>query len=197
MAYLRGMTDTPATTGLEGVAAAARTAGARGLPPVHLWNPPHCGEIDIRIRKDGVWFHEGTPIGREALVRLFSTVLRRDPDGYHLVTPVEKMKITVEDAPFIAVRVDQDGDGLRFETNVGDVVEAGPDNAIRVEIDPITGEPRPYLHVRRGLEALIARPVFYELVELARARETPQGPVFGVESRGAWFPIAPAGAIEA
>lgn len=197
MAYLRGMTDTPATTGLEGVAAAARTAGARGLPPVHLWNPPHCGEIDIRIRKDGVWFHEGTPIGREALVRLFSTVLRRDPDGYHLVTPVEKMKITVEDAPFIAVRVDQDGDGLRFETNVGDVVEAGLDNAIRVEIDPITGEPRPYLHVRRGLEALIARPVFYELVELARARETPQGPVFGVESQGAWFPIAPAGAIEA
>jgi hypothetical protein len=93
---------------------------------VHLWHPAHCGEIDIRIRKDGVWFHEGTPIGREALVRLFSTVLRLDPDGYHLVTPVEKLKIQVEDAPFIATRVDRDGRGLRFETNVGDVVEAGP-----------------------------------------------------------------------
>ena len=92
------MTDTPFKSGLDGVAQSVKAAGERGLPPVHLWNPPHCGEIDIRIRKDGVWFHEGTPIGREALVRLFSTVLRLDPDGYHLVTPVEKMKIAVEDA---------------------------------------------------------------------------------------------------
>lgn len=191
------MTADPPKAGLEGVAAAAKVAGERGLPPVHLWHPAHCGEIDIRIRKDGVWFHEGTPIGREALVRLFSTVLRLDPDGYHLVTPVEKMKITVEDAPFIAVRVDREGDALRFLTNVGDVVEAGPDNIIRVETDPVTGEPRPYLHVRRGLEALIARPVFYELAEMAEVRDTDEGGQFGVASNGAWFPIAPAGAVAA
>ena len=179
-------------TGLEGVAAAARQAPRRGLPPVHLWHPEHCGEIDIVIRRDGLWFHEGTPIGREALVRLFSTVLRKDPDGFHLVTPVEKMKITVEDAPFIAVRVDRVGESLRFLTNVGDEVEAGPDNAIRVEADPVTGEPRPYLHVRRGLEARIRRPVFYELVEMAQERDTPEGPRLGVESGGAWFPVGPA-----
>ena len=192
------MTVDPAPSGLAGVTAAAQaaseTAGERGLPPVHLWNPEHCGEIDIRIRKDGVWFHEGTPIGREALVRLFSTVLRLDPDGYHLVTPVEKLKIQVEDAPFVATRVDADDGVLRFQTNVGDTVEAGPDNPIRVETDAQTGAPRPYVHVRRGLEALIARPVFYELAELAAERDTPEGPRLGVASNGAWFPIAPAGA---
>ncbi|ATQ41773.1 DUF1285 domain-containing protein [Caulobacter mirabilis] len=180
--------ESPPPSGLDGVVAAAKQAPGRGLPPVHLWNPPHCGEIDIRIRKDGVWFHEGTPIGREALVRLFSTVLRLDPDGYHLVTPVEKMRIVVEDAPFIATRVDRVGEALRFTTNVGDEVEAGPDNAIRVEMDPLTQEPRPYLHVRRGLEALIARPVFYELVEMANER----GGVMGVTSNGAWFAVGPA-----
>jgi hypothetical protein len=196
--YLKLMTVDPASSGLAGVTAAAqaagKTAGERGLPPVHLWRPEHCGEIDIRIRKDGVWFHEGTPIGREALVRLFSTVLRLDPDGYHLVTPVEKLKIQVEDAPFIATRVDAEDGVLRFQTNVGDTVEAGPDNPIRVETDAATGAPRPYVHVRRGLEALIARPVFYELVELAAERDTPEGPRLGVSSNGAWFPIAPAGA---
>jgi len=176
--------------GLEGVAQAAKAA--RGLPPVHLWNPAHCGEIDIVIRRDGLWMHEGTPIGREALVRLFSTVLRLDPDGYHLVTPVEKLKIEVEDAPFLAVRVDREGEVLRFTTNVGDVVEAGPEHALRVESDPETGEPAPYLHVRRGLEARLTRPVFYELVEMAEARETPEGRRFGVSSGGAWFPVAPA-----
>jgi uncharacterized protein len=200
------MAEQTGAAGLEGVIAAAKAAQGeaasdeapkkRGLPPVHLWNPAHCGEIDIVIRKDGVWFHEGTPIGREALVRLFSTVLRKDPDGIHLVTPVEKMKIRVEDAPFVATRVDEvtGEDGapvLRFLTNVGDEVEAGPDNAIRVEMGK-GGEPRPYLHVRRGLEALIARSVFYELVELASARETPKGPTLGVESHGAWFPVGPA-----
>jgi hypothetical protein len=186
------MESNPIKTGLEGVAAAVKQAPGRGLPPVHLWHPEHCGEIDIVIRRDGLWFHEGSPIGREALVRLFSTVLRKDPDGFHLVTPVEKMKITVEDAPFIAVRVDRVGGALRFLTNVGDEVEAGPDNAIRVEQDPTTGEPRPYLHVRRGLEARIRRPVFYELVEMAQERDTPDGPRLGVESNGAWFPIGPA-----
>jgi len=173
--------------GLEGVIAAANAAPKRGLPPVHLWNPAHCGEIDIRIRRDGVWFHEGTPIGREALVRLFSTVLRLDPDGYHLVTPVEKLKISVEDAPFMAVRVDAADGVLRFLTNVGDEVEAGPGNPIRVATDPETGEPAPYIHVRRGLEARIRRPVFYELVEMAEDRDG----VTGVTSNGAFFPIGP------
>ncbi len=175
------------------IAAAKAQAPGRGLPPVHLWNPAYCGEIDIVIRKDGVWFHEGTPIGREALVRLFSTVLRKDEDGTYLVTPVEKLKITVEDAPFVATRVDRVGEALRFVTNVGDEVEAGPDNAIRVEIGE-DGAPRPYLHVRRGLEALIARPVFYELVEMAQERDTAQGPTLGVASNGAWFAVGPAGA---
>ena len=188
------MVDSTQTSGLEAVIKAAKQVPGRGLPPVHLWNPAHCGEIDIVIKKDGLWFHEGTPIGREALVRLFSTVLRKDPDGFHLVTPVEKMKITVEDAPFIAVRVDQVGETLKFLTNVGDEVEAGPDNAIRVEVDPLNGQPRPYLHVRRGLEALIARPVFYELVELAQERPTPDGAQMGVSSNGAWFPVGPVGA---
>ncbi|HUZ13199.1 MAG TPA: DUF1285 domain-containing protein [Caulobacteraceae bacterium] len=179
--------------GLEGAGEAARSQSpGRGLPPVHLWNPGHCGDIDILIRRDGHWLHEGTPIGREALVRLFSTVLRKDPDGYCLVTPVEKMRIKVEDAPFVAVRVDRGGDALVFLTNVGDEVEAGPDHAIRVEEDARTGEPRPYLHVRRGLEALIARPVFYELVEMAEERQTPAGPRLGVASNGAWFPLGPA-----
>jgi len=182
----------PPPSGLDGVVAAARQAPGRGLPPVHLWNPAHCGDIDIVIKRDGLWFHEGTPIGREALVRLFSTVLRKDPDGFHLVTPVEKMRITVEDAPFIAVRVDREGEALRFLTNVGDEVEAGADNAIRVEMDLATGEPRPYLHVRRGLEARIRRAVFYELVEMAEERETAEGPTLGVSSNGAWFALGPA-----
>jgi hypothetical protein len=186
-----GMSSPP---GLESVVAAAKTAGPRGLPPVHLWNPEHCGDIDIVIRKDGLWFHEGSPIGREALVRLFSTVLRKDPDGFHLVTPVEKMRITVEDAPFIAVRVDQEGENLKFLTNVGDEVIAGPENPIRVEVDATTGEPRPYVHVRRGLEARIARTVFYELVEMATEHDTPEGPVLAVTSDGAVFPVGPVGA---
>jgi len=194
------MTQTGTRGGLEGVVAAAKAqAPGRGLPPVHLWNPAHCGDIDIVIRKSGLWFHEGTPIGREALVRLFSTVLRKDPDGFHLVTPVEKLRIEVEDAPFVAIRVDAVTDEagrqvLRFLTNVGDVTDAGPDNPIRVEVDPESGEPRPYVHVRRGLEALIARPVFYEVSELAQERMLPEGPTMGVESGGAWFAVSPPGA---
>ena len=146
--------------GLSGV-----EPSARGLPPVHLWHPEHCGEIDIVIRRDGIWMHEGSPIGRAELVRLFSTVLRLDPDGYHLVTPVEKLKITVEDLPFRAVTVSREGEALAFITDVGDRVEAGPDHAIEVETDPITGEPAPRIHVRADLWARIARSVFYELVE--------------------------------
>lgn len=190
------MSDAPKSS-LDAVIAAAKQAPGRGLPPVHLWHPAHCGDIDIVIKANGQWFHEGSPIGREALVRLFSTVLRKDPDGIHLVTPGEKLKITVEDAPFVAVRVDRtqgdDGEALIFTTNVGDEVTAGPDDPIRVET-AADGTPRPYVHVRRGLEALIARPVFYELVAMAAERATPQGPQLGVSSRGAWFPVGPPGA---
>jgi hypothetical protein len=173
----------------RGLEALSETLGRqRSLPPVHLWNPEHCGEIDIVIRRDGSWRHEGAPIQREALVRLFSTVLRKDPDGFYLVTPVEKLKITVEDAPFIAVAVERDGEVLRFTTNVGDVVEAGAANPLRVETDPETGEPAPYVEVRRGLEARLSRPVFYELVEMGETR----GGTVGVASNGAWFPLGPA-----
>jgi hypothetical protein len=187
------MTEQAAKPGLESVAAAARQAPGRGLPPVHLWNPAHSGEIDIVIRKDGRWVHEGGVIGREALVRLFSTILRKDPDGFYLVTPVEKLRIAVEDAPFVATRVDRVGDALVFQTNVGDTVEAGPDHGLRITVDPETGEPRPYLEVRRGLEALLTRPVFYELVEMAEERVSPEGPVLGVMSNGTWFPVGPTG----
>ena len=163
------MTNPATPSGLSGVAEAARQAPGCGLPPVHLWHPEHCGEIDILIRADGVWMHEGSPIGRAELVRLFSTVLRQDPDGYHLVTPVEKLKIRVEDLPFRAVAV-QAADGvLSFTTDVGDVVEAGADHPIVVETDAATGEPAPRVHVRADLWARIARPVFYDLVERAEA----------------------------
>ncbi len=179
------------SAGLAGVAAAVEGVRAKGRPPVHLWNPTHCGEIDIVIRRDGVWMHEGSPIGREALVRLFASVLRLDPDGYHLVTPAEKLKITVEDAPFRAVRVDREGEALRFLTDVGDVVEADAEHAIRVETDPDTGEPAPYLHVRRGLEARLTRPVFYELVEMAAPRLIDGVERMAVASHGAVFPLDP------
>ncbi|MFP3944598.1 MAG: DUF1285 domain-containing protein [Alphaproteobacteria bacterium] len=166
-----------------------------GLPPVHLWNPPHCGEIDMRIRRDGTWEYMGSPIRRAPLVRLFSTILRRDPDGcYYLVTPVEKIRIQVDDAPFVAVRLDVEGGpgpdtALRFTTNLGDETVAGPDAPIRVETDPETGEPSPYVLVRANLEALMARPVFYELTEQGVEREGPEGKVLGVWSRGAFFPL--------
>ncbi|WP_292069833.1 DUF1285 domain-containing protein [Brevundimonas sp. UBA7534] len=164
------MTNTPkARGGLQAVTEAARQAPGRGLPPVHLWNPPHCGEIDIVIRTDGVWMHEGSPIGREALVRLFSTVLRKDPDGYHLVTPVEKLRIGVEDLPFRAVAMRREDEALIFITDVGDEVRADADNPVVVETDAATGEPRPRVHVRRDLWARIARPIFYDMVEAAEA----------------------------
>jgi hypothetical protein len=173
----------------EGLQALGETlAKARALPPVHLWNPAHCGEIDIRIRRDGVWLHEGSPIGREPLVRLFSTVLRKDPDGFHLVTPVEKLKIVVEDAPFIATAVERREGALVFTTNVGDQAAAGPEHPLRVETDPATGEPAPYVEVRRGLEARLARSVFYELVEMAETRDG----VMGVVSNGSWFVLGSA-----
>jgi hypothetical protein len=173
-------------------AVGAASAAGRGPAPVHLWNPAVCGDIDIRIACDGGWSYQGSPIGRPQLVRLFSTVLRRDEDGFWLVTPVEKLRIVVEDAPFLAIGVERQGEALVFATNVGDVVEAGPDNPIRVETGE-GGAPRPYLRVRGALDALIARPVFYELVEMAEAHETPDGRRLGVRSNGAWFDL---GALE-
>jgi hypothetical protein len=184
-------TDQSSSSGLSTLLAyaGAGEGSGRSPPPVHLWNPPHCGEIDIRIARDGTWFHEGSPIGRAPLVRLFASVLRKDPDGYVLVTPVEKLKIVVDDAPFIAVRVDRTTEGLKFLTNVGDEVIAGPEHPLRVATDPVSGEPAPYVHVRGGLEARLARPVFYELAEMA----APRGGELGVESGGAWFSLgAPA-----
>jgi hypothetical protein len=157
------------------------------LPPVERWDPPRCGDIDIRISRDGAWWHEGAPIARTALVRLFSTVLRRDPDGYWLVTPAEKLRTRVEDAPFVAVAVERAGEALRFTTNLGDTVEAGPERPLRVETDPATGAPAPYVLVRGGLEARLSRPVFYALAEEAEAR----GGRFGVVSHGVWFDLGP------
>lgn len=165
----------------------------KGLPPVHLWNPPFCGDLDMRIARDGSWYYLGTPIGRPAMVRLFSTVLRRDGDDYFLVTPVEKVGIQVEDAPFVAVRLEVEGQGeaqvLRFFTNVEDEVEAGPEHPLRFEIDPQTQEPAPYVHVRANLEALIHRNVFYQLVDLAVPCEKDGDAWLGVWSNGQCFPI--------
>ena len=180
----------------ESIAASARAAQRGGLPPVHLWNPPHCGDIDMRIARDGTWFYLGTPIGRPELVRLFSTILRKDGDDYVLVTPVEKVGITVDDAPFVAVDFNRKGDGLVFETNVGDKMTAGPDHPIRVERDPQTGEPSPYILVRANLEALIDRKSFYRLVEIAEHADYQGESWFGVRSDGVFFPIIPSVEIE-
>lgn len=170
-------------------------AAGKGLPPVHLWNPPFCGDIDMRIARDGSWFYMGTPIGRKPMVRLFSTILRRDGDAYFLVTPVEKVGIRVDDAPFVAVGFEVEGEGeaqqLRFRTNVEDQVVAGAEHPLRVELDAQTGEPAPYVHVRANLEALIHRNVFYQLVELAVPREREGQVWLGVWSGGEFFPIAP------
>lgn len=170
------------------MAEAARQAPGRGLPPVHLWNPAHCGEIDIVIRADGVWMHEGSPIGRPELVRLFSTILRHDADGLHLVTPVEKLRIRAEDLPFRAVAVRRDGDDLIFTTDRGDEARAGEEHPIVVETE--NGEPRPRILVRGDLWARIARPVFYELVEQAEIADDR----LGVRSGGQIFALGPKGA---
>ena len=176
----------------ESLAKAATAAKGRGLPPVHLWNPPFCGDLDMRIARDGTWFYLGTPIGRPALVKLFSTIIRRDGDDYFLVTPVEKVGITVDDAPFVAVDFNIRGDDLVFETNVGDFVTAGPDYPIRVVRDPETGEPSPYVLVRTNLEALIDRKSFYRLVDIGVTRPHDGDDWFGVQSGGGFFPIIPA-----
>ena len=183
-------------TDAEGIAAAAREAvGEDGLPPVHLWNPPYCGDLDMEIRADGTWFYEGTPIGRPGLVKLFSSILRKEGAKYFLVTPVEKVGIRVADAPFVAVDAEIAGEGkdrtVTFLTHVGDSVAAGPDRPIRVERDPETGEPRPYVLVRAELEALIDRKTFYRLVEAGAHHQVDGESWFGLWSRGAFFPVIP------
>ncbi len=171
-------------------------AEGRKLPPVHLWNPEHCGDIGMEIRADGSWWHDGTRIGREKLVRLFSTILRKDEDGEtYLVTPHEKVIVRIEDAPFLAVRVDRvEKEGfpaLLFTTNLGDAVVAGPEAPLRVETDPDTLEPSPYVLIRGRLEAKLTRPVFYELAGFARP--DPDAPdKLGVWSMGEFFEIGPA-----
>lgn len=167
----------------------ARLAEERKLPPVEKWNPSHCGDSEMRIARDGSWHHQGAPIGRPAMVRLFSTILRREADGgFVLVTPVEKLAIEVEDAPFVAVELRTEGEGesrtLAFRLNTGDLVVAGPGRALRFEAGP-----HPYLEVRNGLDALVARPVYYELAEIALG-EGASPP--GVWSEGAFFPLEPA-----
>lgn len=179
----------------ESLAASARAANSRGLPPVHLWNPPDCGDLDIRITRDGTWFYLGTPIGRPELVRLFSTILRKDGDRYVLVTPVEKVGITVDDAPFVAVDFSVDGNGtdqtIHFETNLDDTAIAGPEHPIRVVRDAETGEPSPYVLIRAELEALIDRKSFYRLVEIGAHADHDGESWFGLWSSGTFFPIIP------
>lgn len=164
----------------------------KGLPPVHLWNPPYCGEIDMEIRQNGQWFYLGTPIERLPLVKLFSSVLRHDDDGYYyLVTPVERVRIRVEDAPFVAITVERHQESgveyLRFTTQTGDVIVAGKEHPLRV--DYRNDEPRPYLHVRDRLEALVSRNVYYQLVEWGEAQITEEGQQLMVSSVGQLFEI--------
>lgn len=173
----------------------AQIPSAKGLPPVHLWNPDFCGDIDMRIARDGTWYYLGTPIGRKPMVRLFSTIIRREGDAYFLVTPVEKVGIQVDDAPFVAVLLDVQGQGeqqvLSFTTNVDEQVLAGPDHPLRVVTDPVTGEPSPYVRVRSNLEALVHRNVFYQLVELAVPRLIDGQEWLGVWSAGEFYLIGP------
>ncbi|WP_432344105.1 DUF1285 domain-containing protein [Shinella yambaruensis] len=184
------------------IARAGAETGGRGLPPVERWNPPFCGDIDMEIRADGTWFYLGTPIGRAPLVRLFSTVLRKDEDGRtYLVTPVEKVGIRVVDAPFLAVEMNASGEGevqkLTFRTNVGDVVEAGPEHPLRFVIAGGNSELKPYLLVRGRLEALVSRAMMYELVALGETVEIDGTDMFAVRSGGVVFPIMPAAELDA
>jgi hypothetical protein len=174
---------------LDALAAAAATQKP-GLPPVHKWNPPYCGDIGLKIARDGTWSYQGSPIGRPALVRLFSTILRRDRDGYRLVTPVEKVAVEVEDAPFLAIDMrhepDPAGDRLLFLTNVGDEVAAGPDHPLRFETDSAGGL-KPYILIRDDLWALLSRALVHDLVKLAQSRSRDGQSEIGVSSQGQFF----------
>jgi len=187
---------------LKGLAEVQKAAGkAKGLPPVHLWNPPFCGDLDMRIGADGTWYYMKTPIGRKRLVQLFSTVLRRDEDGKHyLVTPVEKCGIAVDDAPFVAVHMEVEGEGtgqiIRFRTNVDDEVEIGPEHPLRFENEAGTDGLKPYFLVRGRLEALVNRPVFYDLVEIGTVEPVDGVDWYGVWSGGQFYPMMPAETLD-
>ena len=188
-------TKADTTAGLSGLEALIAQSSEKGLPPVHLWNPDYCGEIGMRIASDGTWFYQGSPIGRKPLVRLFSTVLRKDEDGQtYLVTPVEKIGIDVDDAPFLGVEMAVTGIGrdqvLTFRTNVDDVVECGPDHPLRFEVEEPHGGLKPYLLVRGRLEALVTRALYYDLVELAVTDGAGDNSRFGLWSGGEFFEMA-------
>ena len=183
--------------GLDAITGALKSAAkAKGPPPVERWNPPFCGDLDMRVAADGTWFYLKTPIGRPALVKLFASVLKREGDKYFLVTPVEKCGIVVDDAPFIAVELKvEDGSAgrvLYFRTNVDDWVECGPRHGLRFEPEAGTGGLKPYLHVRRNLWAKVTRSLFFDLVELGEEREIDGSAMFGVSSMGTFFAMAPA-----
>lgn len=185
----------PADIDLAALAKAGGEEDDTSLPPVHLWNPPFCGDLDMRIASDGTWFYQGTPIGRHRLVKLFSRILRHDDDGkYYLVTPVEKVGLTVEDAPFLAVELHVENSGseqiLRFRTNVDDWATAGEQHPLRFETAPVSQGLKPYLHIRGRLEALVNRAVYYELAELGCEHEVDGEPWFGLWSAGVFFPMA-------
>lgn len=184
--------------GLEALIQRAGGLGG-GKPPVHLWNPPHCGAIDMRIAADGLWYYMGTPIRREALVRLFASVLRKDDDEYVLVTPVEKVGIIVEDAPFVAVEMQTTNENgvqiLTLRTNVGDVVTVGNDHPLRFEDEKDTDGLKPYVLVRDRLEAKLARPLLYELADIGVIENLEDGSYFGVWSAGSFYPMVPESAI--
>jgi hypothetical protein len=188
------------TGGLDGIAAAVRETGGKGPPPVHLWNPPFCGDLDIRIGSDGTWYYLGTPIGRAPLVRLFASVLKREREKYFLVTPVEKIGIVVDDVPFLAVELQaedtHEGPLLRFRTNVDDWVVCNAQHALRFAREEHSGGLRPYLHVRRDLWAKVTRALFYDLVERGEERDVDGERMFGVSSGGAFFPMTRADALQ-
>lgn len=179
--------------------ALAKATGGRGLPPVHLWNPPYCGDIGLKIARDGTWSYQGSPITRPALARLFSTILRRDPEGYMLVTPAEKVSVEVEDAPFLAVSMRNEAETLVFTTNVGDEVAAGPDRPLRFETGAAEGL-KPYVLVRGGLWALVTRALVFDLAGAATTRLVDGRLQTGVSSQGQFFVMdeeaAPPGAAE-
>lgn len=181
-------------------AVAKATQGGRGPAPVHLWNPPYCGDLDIRIGRDGLWWYLGTPIGRMELVRLFASVLKLEDGKYFLVTPVEKIGITVDDAPFVAVDFEVADPGpaqtITFQTNLDEFSVAGPDNPIRVMRDPATGEPSPYIHIRSGLEALIDRKSYYRMVDIGEHDEVDGQRWFGLRSGGLFFPVIPSAELD-
>jgi hypothetical protein len=186
-------------SGLEAITGALARAG-KGPPPVELWNPPFCGDLDMRIAADGTWFYLKTPIGRPALVRLFASVLKREGENYFLVTPVEKCGIRVDDAPFLAVElnVEQSAEGpvLNFRTNVDDWIVCGPEHKLRFDPEAGTGGLKPYLHVRRDLWAKVTRTLFFDLVALGEERDIDGRAMFGVTSMGAFFPMASADQVK-